>query len=233
MPADFITQFMGNDKSVLPLGALVNDGVKLLLDRGAGDGEDFGLALRQVGLLHGGGQRVGEHFANGRVRVRRGEAIALHDVVALAQRARRGRGRAVPDDGRRRVSDRYLSELFLTLARHGIPPADLVGDLPIPVDEHGHVTRSIHWDHFSTFLRRLEHHVGGSEGLERCGEWLCSARNNRTIRRILAFSTSPASLYRAAMTGLVAAAREVKDRGTFGYLDEALPTPELNAFMES
>jgi 2-methylisocitrate lyase-like PEP mutase family enzyme len=41
------------------------------------------------------------------------------------------------------------------------------------------------------------------------------------------------SLYRAAMTGLVAAAREVKDRGTFGYLDEALPTPELNAFMES
>jgi 2-methylisocitrate lyase-like PEP mutase family enzyme len=40
------------------------------------------------------------------------------------------------------------------------------------------------------------------------------------------------SLYRAAMTGLVEAAREVKDRGTFTYLDRALPTPELNAFME-
>jgi 2-methylisocitrate lyase-like PEP mutase family enzyme len=41
------------------------------------------------------------------------------------------------------------------------------------------------------------------------------------------------SLYRAAMTGLLDAAREVKDKGTFGYLDRAIPTPELNAFMES
>jgi 2-methylisocitrate lyase-like PEP mutase family enzyme len=41
------------------------------------------------------------------------------------------------------------------------------------------------------------------------------------------------SLYRVAMTGLLDAAREVKERGTFGYLDRALPTPELNAFMES
>ena len=39
------------------------------------------------------------------------------------------------------------------------------------------------------------------------------------------------SLYRAAMTGLVAAAREVHDKGTFGYLDQALSTPDLNAFM--
>ena len=36
------------------------------------------------------------------------------------------------------------------------------------------------------------------------------------------------SLYRAAMSGLVAAAREVADRGTFGYLDDALGTAELN-----
>lgn len=36
MPADFITQFMGNDKSVLPLGALVNSGVKQLMDHSAG-----------------------------------------------------------------------------------------------------------------------------------------------------------------------------------------------------
>jgi 2-methylisocitrate lyase-like PEP mutase family enzyme len=41
------------------------------------------------------------------------------------------------------------------------------------------------------------------------------------------------SLYRMAMTGLVDAAREVKDKGTFGYLDRALATPDLNAFMQS
>jgi 2-methylisocitrate lyase-like PEP mutase family enzyme len=39
------------------------------------------------------------------------------------------------------------------------------------------------------------------------------------------------SLYRAAMTGLVQAAREAKESGSFGYLDSAMPTPELNAFM--
>jgi 2-methylisocitrate lyase-like PEP mutase family enzyme len=41
------------------------------------------------------------------------------------------------------------------------------------------------------------------------------------------------SLYRMAMTGLLVAAREVKDRGTFGYLDQSVPTQELNAFMEA
>jgi 2-methylisocitrate lyase-like PEP mutase family enzyme len=40
------------------------------------------------------------------------------------------------------------------------------------------------------------------------------------------------SLYRMAMTGLVDAAREVKDKGTFGYIDRSMPTPELNAFMQ-
>lgn len=40
------------------------------------------------------------------------------------------------------------------------------------------------------------------------------------------------SLYRAAMTGLVNAAKEVKDNGTFTYLDSSIPTPELNAFMK-
>jgi 2-methylisocitrate lyase-like PEP mutase family enzyme len=39
------------------------------------------------------------------------------------------------------------------------------------------------------------------------------------------------SLYRAAMTGLVTAAREVKDTGTFRYLDDCIPTPELIALM--
>jgi 2-methylisocitrate lyase-like PEP mutase family enzyme len=40
------------------------------------------------------------------------------------------------------------------------------------------------------------------------------------------------SLYRAAMTGLLEAAREVKEKGTFGYIDRSLATPDLNAFMQ-
>jgi 2-methylisocitrate lyase-like PEP mutase family enzyme len=39
------------------------------------------------------------------------------------------------------------------------------------------------------------------------------------------------SLYRAAVSGLIEAAREVKDGGTFGYLDRILTTPELNGYM--
>ena len=41
------------------------------------------------------------------------------------------------------------------------------------------------------------------------------------------------SLYRAAMDGLVAAAREVKDAGTFGYVDRVATTAELIALMRS
>jgi 2-methylisocitrate lyase-like PEP mutase family enzyme len=40
------------------------------------------------------------------------------------------------------------------------------------------------------------------------------------------------SLYRAAMSGLVAAAREVAERGTFGYVETSMATPELNTFMQ-
>jgi 2-methylisocitrate lyase-like PEP mutase family enzyme len=39
------------------------------------------------------------------------------------------------------------------------------------------------------------------------------------------------SLYRAAMTGLLNAAREVKEKGTLGYVDTSMATPELNGFM--
>jgi 2-methylisocitrate lyase-like PEP mutase family enzyme len=39
------------------------------------------------------------------------------------------------------------------------------------------------------------------------------------------------SLYRAAMSGLLDAAREVKEKGTFGYLERSLTTPELNRFL--
>ena len=49
------------------------------------------------------------------------------------------------------------------------------------------------------------------------------------VRRISLAS----SLYRYAMTNLVEAAREVKDKGTFGYIDRSIPTPDLAAFMQS
>jgi 2-methylisocitrate lyase-like PEP mutase family enzyme len=40
------------------------------------------------------------------------------------------------------------------------------------------------------------------------------------------------SLYRAAMSALLAAATEVKDSGTFGYIDRSIATPEINRFMQ-
>ncbi len=40
------------------------------------------------------------------------------------------------------------------------------------------------------------------------------------------------SLYRAAMSGLVAAATEAKEQGTFTYIDTTMATPELNRYME-
>ena len=41
------------------------------------------------------------------------------------------------------------------------------------------------------------------------------------------------SLWRAAMSGLVEAAREVKEKGTFGYIERSLATPDLARFMRS
>lgn len=40
------------------------------------------------------------------------------------------------------------------------------------------------------------------------------------------------SLFRAAMTGLRDAAREIRERGTFGYLDTTLSSGEWNDFMQ-
>jgi 2-methylisocitrate lyase-like PEP mutase family enzyme len=39
------------------------------------------------------------------------------------------------------------------------------------------------------------------------------------------------SLYRAAMTGLLEAAKEVREHGTFDYIDTSLATPDMNAFL--
>ena len=41
------------------------------------------------------------------------------------------------------------------------------------------------------------------------------------------------SLFRAAMTGLVNAAREVREHGTFGYLDNAIATAQLNVLVDA
>jgi 2-methylisocitrate lyase-like PEP mutase family enzyme len=41
------------------------------------------------------------------------------------------------------------------------------------------------------------------------------------------------SLWRSAMSSLVEAAREVKEKGTFGYVERSLPTPEIAKFMKS
>jgi 2-methylisocitrate lyase-like PEP mutase family enzyme len=41
------------------------------------------------------------------------------------------------------------------------------------------------------------------------------------------------SLYRAAMTGLLDAARRVRDPGRFDFLDRSVSTPELNQLMRS
>jgi 2-methylisocitrate lyase-like PEP mutase family enzyme len=40
------------------------------------------------------------------------------------------------------------------------------------------------------------------------------------------------SLYRMAITGAFEAAREVKDQGTFGYIDRSLATPDMNNFLQ-
>lgn len=40
------------------------------------------------------------------------------------------------------------------------------------------------------------------------------------------------SLYRAAMSGLLTAAREIRDKGRFGFLDQCATTPELNELMK-
>lgn len=54
-----------------------------------------------------------------------------------------------------------------------------------------------------------------------------AALSEAGVKRI----STATSLYRAALTGLVNAAREIAENGTFDYLDVTLTTPALNAFM--
>lgn len=41
------------------------------------------------------------------------------------------------------------------------------------------------------------------------------------------------SLYRAAISAMIDAAKEVRDEGTCGFVDTSIPTPELSAYMKS
>jgi 2-methylisocitrate lyase-like PEP mutase family enzyme len=47
------------------------------------------------------------------------------------------------------------------------------------------------------------------------------------VRRVSVAS----SLWRAAMSGAIEAAREVKEKGSFGYLERSVPTSEISKFM--
>jgi len=40
------------------------------------------------------------------------------------------------------------------------------------------------------------------------------------------------SLYRAAISAMIDAAKEVRDEGAFGFVDTSIPTPELSAYMK-
>lgn len=57
--------------------------------------------------------------------------------------------------------------------------------------------------------------------------WSVAELEAAGVRRVSLAS----SLWRAAMTGLVEAGREIREKGTFGYLDHALPTAEVSRFM--
>jgi len=48
------------------------------------------------------------------------------------------------------------------------------------------------------------------------------------VRRVSLAGT----LYRAAMTGLIDAAKEIRAAGTFGYLDDSVTSPEFSNYLE-
>ena len=116
-----------------------------------------------------------------------------------------------------RVSGRFLSDFFRSLERGGVPATELLGDLPIPLDETGRVARSVDWLDFVEFMKRLEHHVGGRRELESCGEKICEVGQGPMFQSLVGLSASPYSLYRAgsqwalrrAMPGLSSTIKQV------------------------
>jgi 2-methylisocitrate lyase-like PEP mutase family enzyme len=72
-------------------------------------------------------------------------------------------------------------------------------------------------------LSRPFNFMAGIKGRSSTAEELASAGAKRV--------SLATSLYRAAMSGLVNAAREVKDHGTFGSVEKTMATPELNSYI--
>jgi len=57
--------------------------------------------------------------------------------------------------------------------------------------------------------------------------WPLAALEAAGVRRV----SLATSLYKAAVTGLVAAAREIREKGTFGYVDSAIASKEISGYM--
>jgi hypothetical protein len=72
-------------------------------------------------------------------------------------------------------------------------------------------------------LSRPFNFMAGIKGRSFTAEELASAGAKRV--------SLATSLYRAAISGLVNAAREVKDHGTFGSVEKTMATPELNSYI--
>jgi 2-methylisocitrate lyase-like PEP mutase family enzyme len=91
---------------------------------------------------------------------------------------------------------------------------------------------------FFPFLKRLIAHSATLDRRERSLVENCfaSARISFSVSELAAVGVRrislATSLYRAAMTGLLDAAREVKDAGQFAFLDRCVTTPELNELMQ-
>ena len=75
-----------------------------------------------------------------------------------------------------------------------------------------------------TALKRPFNFMAGIKGKS----FTVAALRDAGVRRI----SLATSLYRAAMGGLIEAAREVQDRGTFDYLDRAIATPDLGKYLQ-
>ncbi len=101
-------------------------------------------------------------------------------------------------EGAQLVSGRFLTDFFRSLERHGIPATQLLGDLPISLDETGRISQAVDWVDFVDFMKRLEHHAGGLDELEACGEQICNLEPSSIFHTLVGLSTSPYSLYRAA-----------------------------------
>ena len=96
------------------------------------------------------------------------------------------------------VSGRFLSDLFRTLEREGLPARSLVGDLPVDVDERGEIDHAVDWDVFVDLMKRLEVAVDGPAGLEHCGELIGKLAPAGALRSLAGYAAAPGSLYRAA-----------------------------------